>query len=1051
MSELSTEMPAETATAKPPPSYKLRFAAFYHPQLCEFVRALNRYGIPGLLTPENQNLVGPPVPDGQGSPYHPDPDNVETPWPDLEVDFDPGGAYSLYNWELFFHVPMLISDRLRQEQRFEEARRYLHYIFDPTTDDTEPAPERFWRVRPLRDNDALDSAHELMELLSYTGTDPDLLARRWRVEDQVAEWLDHPFEPHRIARLRLVAYQKAVVMRYLDILLEWGDALFRRDTIESITEAIQLYVLAAGILRARPQRVPARSTVAPKTYADLRQHLNDFSNAAVAMENEVVFPFATTPATGGGGEATTILSLGQMLYFCTPNNDELLRYWDHVEDRLFKIRNCLNIEGVARSLALFEPPLDPAQLVRAAAAGVDLDSMLGDAYAPTPRYRFSYLLAKARELLAEVRTLGGQLLAALEKKDAEHLSRLRAGHELALLKAVKAVRQVQVDEARSVHAALEKTRAVTQERHDFYATVEKINSQEEEQLDRLKEAQTFQELANLAEVATSLAAAVTPDFTTGTSGTPPGPTATVTWGRHNAISGAQAVARALSWKAGYEQYQANMAAIKGGHERRWDEFKLQERLAELELKQIDEQIAGAKLRLDVATTELANTELQISQAGEVERFLREKYTGTELYGWLVGQLSAVYFQAYKLAYDLAKRAERAYRFERGLTSSEFVQFGYWDGLRKGLLAGERLALDLSRLEAAYLDQHRRDYELTRRISLALHDPAALIALKATGTCQVVLPEELFDADYPGHYFRRIRSVSLTIPCVTGPYTNVNCTLTLLGSRIRTSTTATLAQDYPPAEPDSRFLTDFAAVQSIATSHAQNDPGLFELSFRDERYLPFEGAGAVSRWRIDLPRESNAFDFDTISDVVLKLDYTAREGGELLRQHARGALVVALQDPEKLTPPLRRLFSARHEFPNAWHRFRRPDQLGGPYRLVLDLTPEHYPYQLRGRTIKIDQVDLYLWPDGLVPDWPASLGTANTTQMLVTLTQPDDTATTASVDLTKDEPMPRPLAQFDALASDQATGSWVVEIPAGMLPVDRLSDLVVLFTYHPTGN
>jgi hypothetical protein len=1044
MSELATGT-APIMSAKEAEVYKLRFAAFYHPQLCEFVRALNRYGIPGLLTPENQSLVGPPA---TGSPYQPDPDNVESPWPDLAVDFHPGGAYSLYNWELFLHVPMLISDRLRQEQRFEQARRYLHYIFDPTTDDTGPAPERFWRVRPLRDNYALDSAHELMELLSYTGTDPDLLAQRRKVEDQVAEWLDHPFEPHRIARLRLVAYQKAVVMRYLDILLDWGDALFRRDTIESITEAIQLYLLAAGILRTRPQRVPARSTVAPKTYADLRQHLNNFSNAAVAMENEVVFPFATTPPTGGG-QAPTILSPGQTLYFCTPNNDELLRYWDHVEDRLFKIRNCLNIEGVARSLALFEPPLDPAQLVRAAAAGVDLDSMLGDAYAPAPRYRFSYLLAKARELLAEVRTLGGQLLSALEKKDAEHLSRLRAGHELALLKAVKAVRQVQVDEARSAHAALEKTRAVTQERYDFYATVEKISSQEAEQLDRLKEAQTFQELANLAEVATSVVAAAVPDVTVGTSGSTGSPVATFSWGRENAISGAQAVARALSWKAGYEQYKANTAAIKGGHERRWDEFKLHERLAELELKQIDEQIAGAKLRLDIATTELANTELQISQAGDVERFLREKYTGTELYSWQVSQLSAVYFQAYKLAYDLAKRAERAYRFERGLTSSDFVQFGYWDGLRKGLLAGERLALDLNRLEAAHLDQHRRDYELTRRISLALHDPAALIALKATGTCQVDLPEELFDADYPGHYFRRIRSVSLTIPCVTGPYTSVNCTLTLLSSRIRTSATATSAQDYLPAEPDSRFLTDFAAVQSIATSHAHNDPGLFELNFRDERYLPFEGAGAISRWRINLPRESNAFDFDTISDVVLKLDYTAREGGELLRQHARAALVVAWQDPAKLTPPLQRLFSTRHEFPNAWHRFRHPDQPGGPHRLVLDLTPEHYPYQLRGQAIEIDRVDLYLWPDGLVPDWPASLGTANTTEMQVTLTQPDEVATIKSVSLIKDKPMPRPLAQFDALASDQATGQWTVEIPTGHLPADLLADLAVLFTYHVT--
>ena len=56
-------------------------------------------------------------------------------------------------------------------------------------------------------------------------------------------------------------------------------------------------------------------------------------------------------------------------------------------------------------------------------------------------------------------------------------------------------------------------------------------------------------------------------------------------------------------------------------------------------------------------------------------------------------------------------------------------------------------------------------------------------------------------------------------------------------------------------------------------------------FRDERYLPFEFAGAVSRWRIELPPETNFFDFDTLSDVVLHLNYTAREGGDVLRAAA----------------------------------------------------------------------------------------------------------------------------------------------------------------------
>jgi hypothetical protein len=46
--------------------------------------------------------------------------------------------------------------------------------------------------------------------------------------------------------------------------------------------------------------------------------------------------------------------------------------------------------------------------------------------------------------------------------------------------------------------------------------------------------------------------------------------------------------------------------------------------------------------------------------------------------------------------------------------------------------------------------------------------------------------------------------------------------------------------------DPRFRDNVGAIQSITTSSAQNDSGLFELNFRDEWYLPFEGAGAISQ-------------------------------------------------------------------------------------------------------------------------------------------------------------------------------------------------------------
>jgi hypothetical protein len=51
--------------------------------------------------------------------------------------------------------------------------------------------------------------------------------------------------------------------------------------------------------------------------------------------------------------------------------------------------------------------------------------------------------------------------------------------------------------------------------------------------------------------------------------------------------------------------------------------------------------------------------------------------------------------------------------------------------------------------------------------------------------------------------------------------------------------------------------------------------LFQLRFDDERYLPFEGAGAISTWRLELHQADNAIDLESLNDVVLTLSYTAR--------------------------------------------------------------------------------------------------------------------------------------------------------------------------------
>lgn len=656
-------------------------------------------------------------------------------------------------------------------------------------------------------------------------------------------------------------------------------------------------------------------------------------------------------------------NLVSTFYFCIPQNDQLLGYWDTVADRLFKIRHCMNIEGVVRQLPLFEPPIDPALLVRARAMGLDLGSVLNDLYAPLPHYRFGYLLQKAQELCSEVQSLGAALLSALEKKDAEELALLRSSHELALLDAVKEIRKQQIAEAEEGLEGLRRSRMVTEARHKYYRDIVRISTNEQLHMDDLGVAHVFNEIAQGIQVAVSIAH-LFPNFDVGTAGWAASPVVAASFGGNNLGSGLQGVAEGMRMIAAQFTHEASMASIKGGYDRRWEEWKLQEKLANKELDQLEKQIVAAEIRVAIAEHELNNHDLQLENARQVDDYMRNKFTNQELYSWMTSQISAVYFQSYKLAYDTAKRAEQAYRYELGLTDSSFIQFGYWDSLKKGLLAGERLHHDLKRLEMAHLDQNKREYEITKHISLMMVNPEALIKLRETGTCEFDIPELLFDLDFPGQYMRRLKSVSITIPCVTGPYTNVSAKLTLLSNRTRR--TSKLSGGYAYTLDDlngDRFVHNWLGIRSIATSSAQNDHGMFELNFRDERYLPFEGAGVISRWRLELPAEFRHFDYDTISDVIIHMSHTARDGGDVFKsavttsiQDAINKWLNILAEEETGIP---RLFSLKQEFPNAFHKLLNPT--GPTQEATFEVTWQHFPYLLHDRELAMLEATVYLKP------------------------------------------------------------------------------------------
>jgi receptor-binding and translocation channel-forming TcA subunit of Tc toxin/ABC toxin-like protein/neuraminidase-like protein len=945
------------------------FKNFYHPFVCDFGKLVHNplKGIPALMSRSTQ------LKDSGFSfrqTYQPTTWVVEPPteslYPKEIVDFSPDGAYSSYNWELFFHAPLFIANSLSKNQRFEEARDWYHFIFNPIgVESATPGGSpmsKYWITKPFFATTDLryikDRIDNILRMLAGDASVPGFSAQAKKdLEDQVLDWRTNPFEPHRIANYRTVAYQKTVVMKYLDNLIAWGDYLFRQDSMESINEATQLYILAAEILGPRPKKMPAQAKPPLESFNELEKEFDKFSNALVEVEN-LVPPLAGNLPNDGD------LAPLPMLYFCIPQNDKMVGYWDTVADRLFKIRHCMNIEGVARQLALFEPPIDPAALVKAVAGGVDIASALADLNAPLPLYRFNVLLQKANEVCNDVKSLGGALLAALEKKDSEEMGLLRQGQEIRMLEAVRSVREKQVEEAKENLAGVKKSKATIETRRNYYRDIERLTTQEQLHLDKMGEAHNKQEIAQGIKLGASIVS-ILPAINLGASGFGGSPLIAAKIGGLELGQAANLASDVLSFLSQIASNDASMASSKASFDRRWEDWKLQERLADKELAQLDSQIAAAELRIAIAEKELENHVLQIENAKAIDDFMHSKYTNQELYQWQVGQISGVYFQSYKLAYDLAKRAERCFRFELGLQDSSYINFGYWDSLKKGLLSGEKLQYDLRRLETAYLDQNRRELELTKHVSLVLLDPLALIRLRETGRCFFRLPEEILDLDYPGHYFRRIKSVSLTVPCVVGPYTTISCTLRLLKNSIRLNT-ANGDNGYPrniddqglPAD-DPRFIENNIPVKAVATSNAQNDSGVFEMSFRDERYLPFEGAGAVSEWSLELFNDSNAdfgkplrqFDYATIVDAILHVKYTAREDVGAFKNSA----VAHLRDyfgQDDASPSLQ-LFNLRQEFPTEWHRFLNPTTGGNVFELPM--SSSLFPFRDEGKTLKVNSI------------------------------------------------------------------------------------------------
>ncbi|HEV2647204.1 MAG TPA: hypothetical protein VGU46_12640 [Acidobacteriaceae bacterium] len=972
-----------------------QFENFFHPFVGQLLKKLNDTDIPGMLSPEFLAGLTPTTPDPNYTPANSL--FVKTTLNPLSIDVSlPGGPYAVYNWELTYHIPVAIAVHLSNNQRFAEAEKWFHLVFDPTN-----AQGDYWRSYPLNSLSqpaggvAATTPKSLSELLVLLSTpDSQLTAADVKTKILITTGyqaiIDDPFKPFVVARTRPSSFQWYVVMKYLDNLIAWGDSLFLQDSVETLNEATLCYVLAARLLGQRPQVMPRPGATTVRNFLQLEQAgLDAMSNALVDLESQ--FPFNTlVTGTGSGADQTgALFGIGRSLYFCIPENQKLLAYWETVSDRLFKIRNSENIEGMYQQLPLFDPPLDPGMLIKAAAAGIDVSAIVSGANQPVGLLRSLPMIQKALELASEVRAMGGALLSALEKWDAEKLALLRQTNEVQLQELSQNVRFLQWKHAQETTNSLLASRASAVERYKYYlrlmgqtpdpTAVPPTLTPDRTELTETNWDDTYQTLvgeyeqdvATMAYGPLPLAQGASPSAQSGASGVGqlylnlmeaaeigvllPGASAlqlaasviNTTAAALNAIPsvnidvqfwGLGATSEIFSGRELAEDVRiasdvmqitaaqlrdgAVMASKTAGYQRRADEWTLQTNLAARELMTLGTQILTSLIAEQVAYHEFQVAQTQVQQAQAVQDFLKDKFTNADLYGWMQSQLSGLYYQYYRFACDTARRAELTVKRELmrpELDQTQFVQYNYWDAGHKGLLSGEALLLDLKRLEMAYHDANKRELEMTVHVSLRQLDPVALVTLRVTGQCRINIPEWFYDLrQTPGHYMRRIKSVALSIPAVVGPYTGVSATLTLQSSSIRTSSQLTNGVYARGGQDDPRFADSFGSTDMIVTSSGSNDSGLFETNLRDERFLPFEGAGAVSVWSLSLPTGLRVFDYNTIADVILHIRYTARPGGDEFTSQVTKELTSRLSMAAQSSQAL--ILCLKYDFPTEWAAF-----------------------------------------------------------------------------------------------------------------------------------
>lgn len=779
------------------------------------------------------------------------------------MDFS--GAFWLYFVELFLYMPWLVAHRLNEEQQYEEAKRWLAYVFDPSRQSNAPGHPGYWQSVPV-------------ETAVWTGeAGPD-------------QGVAFPDDPHQIAFSCPVHFQKALYRLYIDINRRAADQAYAELTPDGLAEAKLGYVRIMDLLGPRPDVRQADhwlpiSLTALSTAKNLE--LRQFEQRLIAdqqyLEQHPPLRIGTAPACA----AAPVLCLRPYIvdpclpgvdnrYLRRPFNPELIRQWDQTESRLYNLRHNRDIAGKALNLPLFAQPLDPRALLAAwgqGIAGTGLSRLLNP---QIPHYRFNFMFALAQNAVDSLIQFGSTLLSLIERKEQAQYLELQQQQAWNLAKVTVDIQaQAVLTDAKNKEALLA-SRAVIAQRASYYEKLvnDGISPGEITTQTLLALSGWTQFMAAISQVAAETAKLGPNIFGLANGGVRyEGPMQAAVALNHATSIQFQNAARGTEY---FEQIR-----------RRNQEWTQARDQSNLELKQIDAQLAAFEEQHKGVQLQLRQAQTALSQARATHDFLlgSNRFSKSQTYDWLNSKFAGFYSTAFHTAQSLCQAAEACWQYEMANFSQTFIQPGAWNASYRGLGAGEELKTSLQQMHREYLQHNSRDLEIRKTVSLkglSAKDPASEInkswtyienALLTTGTCQFELTQKMFEDDYLGqkHYLRRIKTISVTLPAIVGPYEDVCAVLTQTQSKVEMTSTGS----QPPKE-------NLRANQQIALSHGLDDNGQFQLNFQDERYLPFEYTGAISCWVLTFPNFAAQLPvLKSLTDIIVHVSYTARrEGGSV---------------------------------------------------------------------------------------------------------------------------------------------------------------------------